>query len=107
MEEAVPVLPQVVDEEAAEEVVSLSPTEAATEGVEPPIIKKKKRTVAPKKRDALPGVRRRAVKSDIIREPTPPPPIEVNADFYLQLGRSLHSLERESRQRRLAALEIV
>ena len=105
MEEAVPVLPQVVDEEAAEEVVSLSPTLAATEGVEPPI--KKKRTVAPKKRDALPGVRRRAVKSDIIREPTPPPPIEVNADFYLQLGRSLHSLERESRQRRLAALEIV
>ena len=105
MEEAVPVLPQIVDEEAAEEVVSISPTEAATEGVEPPI--EKKRTVAPKKRDALPGVRRRAVKSDIIREPTPPPPIEVNADFYLQLGRSLHSLERESRQRRLAALEIV
>ena len=105
MEEAVPVLPQVVDEEAAEEVVSISPTEAATEGVEPPI--KQKRTVAPKKRDALPGVRRRAVKSDIFREPTPPPPIEVNAAFYLQLGRSLHSLERESRQRRLAALEIV
>ena len=104
MEEAVPVLPQVVDEEAAEEVVSIYPTEAATEGVEPPI--KKKRTVAPKKRDALPGVRRRAVKPAIIRSPTPPP-IEVNADFYLQLGRSLHSLERESRQRRLAALEIV
>ena len=61
MEEAVPVvLPQGVDEEAAEEVVSISPTEAATEGVEPP--SKKKRTVAPKKRDALPGVRRRAVK---------------------------------------------
>ena len=106
MEEAVPVLPQVVDEEAAEEVVSISPTAAATEGDsgDPPT---RKRTVAPKTRDALPGVRRRAVKSDIIREPTPPPPIEVNADFYLQLGRSLHSLERESRQRRLAALEIV
>jgi hypothetical protein len=71
----------------------------------------KKRRVTKKCDDAparAPRVRRVA-KPSIVREELPPapPPTEVNADFLVELGHNLRSLEKESRQRRLSALEIV
>ena len=70
---------------------------------------KKKR--APQKRDDAPTRAprvRRVAKPNIIREELPPPPpTEVNADFLMELGRNLRSLEKQSRQHRLSVLEIV
>jgi hypothetical protein len=79
---------------------------------EPEPEEKKKR----KKRDDAPPVRApraRRAKPSVVREeippnpPDPPPPQEVDANFFVQLGHNLRALEKESRQRRLSALEIV
>ncbi len=59
---------------------------------------------ATKKRDAVPRVRRRVVKDIVWDEPKV---VEINAGFFVQLGRTLRTVERESRQRRLSALPIV
>ena len=75
---------------------------------EPEKKKRKKRDDAPVR---APRVRRVTPKPGVVREerlpPDPPPPTEVDANFVVQLGQNLRSLERESRQRRLSALEIV
>ena len=75
---------------------------------EPEKKKRKKRDDAPVR---APRVRR--AKPSVVREelpqnpPDPTPPPEVDAIFVVQLGHNLRSLEKESRQRRLSALEIV
>ena len=74
---------------------------------EPEKKKRKKRDDAPVR---APRVRRVAPKPGVVREelpPDPPPPTEVDANFVVQLGHNLRALEKESRQRRLSALEIV
>ncbi len=69
-------------------------------------LKQKKATR--KKRDAVPRVRRRVVKN-IVRdeEQEQPEVVEIKADFFVQLGRTLRTVERESWERRLSALPIV
>ena len=91
------------------EVVEPEPEPTAEPEPEPEPEKKKR-----KKRDdapvRAPRVRRVAPKPSVVREellPPAPPPTEVDANFFVQLGHSLRALEKESRQRRLAALEIV
>ncbi len=64
----------------------------------------KEKAATTKKRDTLPGVRRRAVKN-IVRHG--PQVVEVNADFFVQLGRTLRTVEKETRQRRLSSFSIV
>ena len=72
---------------------------------EPEKKKRKKRDDAPVR---APRVRRVAPKPSVVREELPPaPPTEVDANLFVQLGHNLRSLEKESRQRRLSALEIV
>ena len=71
----------------------------------------KKRRVTKKRDDAparAPRVRRVAKPSIVREEILPPAPAtEVDANFFVQLGHNLRALEKESRQRRLSALEIV
>ena len=71
---------------------------------EPEKKKRKKRDDAPVR---APRVRR--AKPTVVREELPPAPAptEVDAIFFVQLGHNLRALEKESRQRRLSALEIV
>ena len=109
MEEAVPVPPPVVAEAvAAEESTSAATASSSGEGggedsgEQAPT--KQKKAATTKKRDAIPGVRRRVVKTIVRDEPKV---VEVNADFFVQLGRTLRTVEKESRQRRLSALSIV
>ena len=71
---------------------------------EPEKKKRKKRDDAPVR---APRVRRVAPKPSVVREELPPAPTEVDANFFVQLGHNLRALEKESRQRRLSALEIV
>ena len=73
---------------------------------EPEKKKRKKRDDAPVRAPRV----RRVAKPSVVREellPPAPPPTEVDANFFVQLGHNLRSLEKESRQRRLSALEIV
>ncbi len=90
-----------------------------TEVVEPTVEPEPEPTVEPepekkkrKKRDDAP-VRaprvRRVAKPSVMREELlpPAPPTEVDAIFFVQLGHNLRALEKEGRQRRLSALEIV
>jgi cell division protein FtsN len=100
-----------VEPEVVETVEAIEPTVEPTVEPEPePEPEKKKR----KKRDdapvRAPRVRRVAPKPSVVREelpPDPPLPTEVDANFFVQLGHNLRALEKESRQRRLSALEIV
>ena len=85
------------------EVVEPEPEPTAEPEPEP---EKKKR----KKRDDVPvrAPRVRRAKPSVVREELPPdPPPQVDANFFVQLGHNLRALEKESRQRRLSALEIV
>ena len=91
------------------EVVETEPEPTAPEPEPEPEPEKKKR----KKKDDAP-VRaprvRRVAKPSVVREailPAPLPATEVDAHFFVQLGHNLRALEKESRQRRLSALEIV
>ena len=74
---------------------------------EPETKKKKKKDDAPVRAPRV----RRVAKPSVIREELPPAPApaptEVDANFLVQLGHNLRALEKESRQRRLSALEIV
>ncbi len=68
----------------------------------------KKRRVTKKRDDAparAPRVRRVVKREELPADPAPP--TEVDANLFVQLGHNLRSLEKESRQRRLSALEIV
>ena len=89
-----------------EVVETVEPTVEPIEPEPEPEPEKKKR----KKRDDAP-VRaprvRRVAKPSVVREELPPAPTEVDANFFVQLGHNLRALEKESRQRRLSALEIV
>ena len=69
---------------------------------EPEKKKRKKRDDAPVRAPRV----RRVAKPSVVRE-EPPPPTEVDASCFVQLGHNLRALEKESRQRRLSALEIV
>ena len=112
MEEAVPVPPPVVAEAvAAEESTSAATSSSSSlpsgeggeeSGGEAPT--NRKRPATTKKRDTIPSVRRRVVKTIVRDEPKV---VEVNADFFVQLGRTLRTVEKESRQRRLSAFSIV
>ena len=88
------------------EVVEPEPEPTAEPEPEPEPEKKKR-----KKRDdapvRAPRVRRVAKPSVVREELLPPAPPEVDANVFVQLGHNLRSLEKESRQRRLSALEIV
>ena len=90
------------------EVVEPEPEPTAEPEPEPEKKKRKKRDDAPVR---APRVRR--AKPSVVREeippnpPDPPPPQEVDANCFVQLGHNLRVLEKESRQRRLSALEIV
>jgi len=87
------------------EVVEPEPTVEPEPEPEPEKKKRKKRDDAPVR---APRVRR--AKPSVVREeiPTnPPPPPEVDANFFVHLGHNLRALEKESRQRRLSSLEIV
>ena len=98
-------------------MAEVEPTvEPTVETVEPepepePEPEKKRRVT--KKRDDAPAraPRVRVAKPSIVREelppPAPPAPPEVDADFFVQLGHNLRTLEKESRQRRLSSLAIV
>ena len=93
--------------EVEPEVVETVETTVEPEPEPEPEPEKKKR----KKRDDAP-VRaprvRRVAKPSVVREELPPaPPTEVDANFFVQHGHNLRALEKESRQRRLSALEIV
>jgi cell division protein FtsN len=99
-----------VEPEVVETVETIEATVEPTVEPEPePEPEKKKR----KKRDdapvRAPRVRRVAPKPSVVREELPPAPAptEVDANFFVQLGHNLRALEKESRQRRLSALEIV
>ena len=70
---------------------------------EPEKKKRKKRDDAPVRAPRV----RRVAKPSVVREELPPAPTEVDANFFVQLGHNLRALEKESRQRRLSALEIV
>ena len=89
------------------EVVEPEPTVEPEPEPEPEKKKRKKRddvpVRAPRVRRAKPSV----VREELPPNPPPPPPPEVDANFFVQLGHNLRALERESRQRRLSALEIV
>ena len=89
-----------VEPEVVETVETIEPEPEP----EPEKKKKKKRDDAPVR---APRVRRVAKPSVVREEPPPAPPTEVDANLFLQLGHNLRSLEKESRQRRLSALEIV
>ena len=97
-----------VEPEVVETVEAIEPIEPTVEPEPEPEPEKKKR----KKRDDAP-VRaprvRRVAKPSVVREELPPAPAptEVDANFFVQLGHNLRALEKESRQRRLSALEIV
>ncbi len=91
------------------ETVEPEPEPTAPEPEPEPEPEKKKR----KKKDDAP-VRaprvRRVAKPSFVREellPAPAPATEVDANLFVQLGHNLRALEKESRQRRLSALEIV
>ena len=90
------------------EVVEPEPEPTVEPEPEPEPEKKKR-----KKRDDAPvrAPRVRRAKPSVVREELPPnpppPPPEVDANFSVQLGYNLRALEKESRQRRLSALEIV
>ena len=89
------------------EVVEPEPEPTAEPEPEPEKKKRKKRDDVPVR---APRVRRVAPKPSVVREelpPDPPAPTEVDANFFVQLGHNLRALEKESRQRRLSALEIV
>ena len=98
-----------VEPEVVETVETIEPTVEPTVEPEPePEPEKKKR----KKRDdapvRAPRVRRVAPKPSVVREELlPPDPSPPDANFFVQLGHNLRALEKESRQRRLSALEIV
>ena len=90
---------EVVEEPTVEPTVEPEP--------EPEPEPEKKRRVTKKRDDAparAPRVRRVVKREEL---PPAPPPTEVDANFVVQLGHNLRSLEKESRQRRLSALEIV
>ena len=92
---------EVVEEPTVEPTVEPEP--------EPEPEPEKKRRVTKKRDDAparAPRVRR-VVKREELPAPAPAPPTEVDAICFIQLGHNLRSLEKESRQRRLSALEIV
>ena len=91
------------------EVVEPEPEPTVEPEPEPEPEKKKR-----KKRDDAPvrAPRVRRAKPSVVREELPtnppdPPPQEVDANFFVQLGHNLRALEKESRQRRLSSLEIV
>ena len=96
-----------VEPEVVETVETIEAIEPEPEP-EPEKKKRKKRDDAPVR---APRVRRVTPKPSVVREellpPDPPPPTEVDANFFVQLGHNLRALEKESRQRRLSALEIV
>ena len=85
-------------------VETVEPTVEPEPEPEPEKKKRKKRDDAPIR---APKVRRVAPKPSVVREELPPAPTEVDANFFVQLGHNLRALEKESRQRRLSALEIV
>ena len=94
-----------VEPEVVETVETIEAIEPEPEPEpEPEKKKRKKRDDAPVR---APRVRRVAPKPSVVREELPPAPTEVDANFFVQLGHNLRSLEKESRQRRLSALEIV
>ena len=72
---------------------------------EPEKKKRKKKDDAPVRAPRV----RRVAKPSVVREAILPaaPANEVDANFFVQLGHNLRALEKESRQRRLSALEIV
>ena len=91
---------EVVEEPTVEPTVEPEP--------EPEPEPEKKRRVTKKRDDAparAPRVRRVVKREEL--PPPPAPPTEVDANLFVQLGHNLRSLEKESRQRRLSALEIV
>ena len=92
--------PEVV--ETVETVEAIEPTVEPEPEPEPEKKKRKKRDDAPVR---APRVRRVAPKPSVV--PDPPLPTEIDATFFVQLGHNLRALEKESRQRRLSALEIV
>ena len=97
--------PEVV--ETVEAIEAIEPTVEPEPEPEPEKKKRKKRDDAPVR---APRVRRVAPKPSVVREELPPAPAlptEVDANFFVQLGHNLRALEKESRQRRLSALEIV
>ena len=94
-----------VEPEVVETVETIEAIEPEPEP-EPEKKKRKKRDDAPV-RAPTPRVRRVTPKPSVVREELPPAPTEVDANFFVQLGHNLRSLEKESRQRRLSALEIV
>ena len=90
------------------EVIEEPTIETQPEPEPEPEPEKKKR----KKKDDAPvrAPRVRRAKPSIVREEilsAPLPATEVDANFFVQLGHNLRTLEKESRQRRLSALEIV
>ena len=95
--------PEVV--ETVEAIEAIEPTAEPEPEPEPEKKKRKKRDDAPVR---APRVRR--AKPSVVREELPappPPPQEIDAIFFVQLGHNLRALEKESRQRRLSSLEIV
>ena len=91
-----------VEPEVVETVEAIEPIEPEPEP-EPEKKKRKKRDDAPVRAPRV----RRVAKPSVVREELPPAPTEVDANFFVQLGHNLRALEKESRQRRLSALEIV
>ena len=89
------------------ETVEPEPTAEPEPEPDPEKKRRKKRDDAPPRAPRV----RRVAKPSVVREellpPDPPPPTEVDANFFVQLGHNLRALEKESRQRRLSALEIV
>ena len=94
-----------VEPEVVETVeTTVEPTVEPEPEPEPEKKKRKKRDDAPVRAPRV----RRVAKPSVIREELPAPaPTEVDANFFVQLGHNLRALEKESRQRRLSALEIV
>ncbi len=87
--------PEVVEESTIETQPEPEPEP------EPENKKRKKRDDAPTR---APRVRRVVKREEL---PPSPAPTEVDANLFVQLGHNLRSLEKESRQRRLSAFEIV
>ena len=93
-----------VEPEVVETVETIEAIEPEPEP-EPEKKKRKKRDDAPVR---APRVRRVTPKPSVVREELlPPDPSPPDANFFVQLGHNLRALEKESRQRRLSALEIV